>query len=206
MSINVELNIKQGEDYKPLYPKTLGTLVEGSVSSADSLSTVLGIDKGGTGDTTASKGLGKLIMETRVKTPGDASIFPFSSNSLGYRISGKNLKDYLFKGKGEAIIGNYVGNGESLVISYDRTIKDTINMIVITSKELNIQHENFGSLILPIIIIKDAPIRLNFTKGNTSLSMASFEIEGLDIKIGYSTGSVVDFLNKTGVQYYYILI
>lgn len=100
MSKNVEINISNGSGYEVLYPKTLGSLVDGVVSNASvasDLSLTLAISKGGTNGTTASSAMYNLINPLSNRTASQLNSYASSTyipcyySSTGYKFSLNNI-------------------------------------------------------------------------------------------------------------------
>lgn len=124
MSKNIEICINNNGTYETLYPKTLGGLVSGSVSSANSASTLsstLSVSKGGTGVTSYSSLANQLksylSSGSGINKKSVTAQLVSGTNSMNLtNLDLKNAMMISFELTVDSITGDYNGNimgGES---------------------------------------------------------------------------------------------
>ncbi len=173
MAKNIEININNGSNsYETLYPKTLGSLIEGNVSGANTANTLATARTIQTnlGSTSASSFNGSSNI-----TPGVSGILSASNGGTGYN-SLYNLAHYGLKNELNLIA--YTGSRKG-----DNTIpsdSSPLNYII-----------RFPNTITPLFFYMSYEAEVNISP--VSFSKNNVTSDGI---IGYTFNNIAVFINK----------
>ena len=222
MSKNIEINIQTASNtYEILYPKTLGSLIEGTVSNAtnavnatnantattaNNLASTLEISKGGTSGTDSSSAIYNLLNSLTPRSSNAIDSYASSTylacyyGSSGYKVPISNLLTYIennanIQAPNMITTGNYTGTGNaSLTITPPSELGSLIG-ISISSKAQNNSME---------IIIKGASY-ISFWETNfyPTISFSKTYVRFSDLS-GNTPNSSMYAVNAKGSIYYYL--
>lgn len=220
MSKNIEIQIKTDTTYEILYPKTLGSLIEGTVSNAtnavnatnantattaNNLASTLEISKGGTSGTDSSSAIYNLLNPLTSRSASSINSYASSTylacyyGSSGYKVPINNLLTYFqnnitFSAK-SVTQGSYTGNGSKSLTVTPPTGTGNLLGISISSKAQNDSME---------IIIKGINY-ISFWETNfyTSITFSTAYVRFSDLS-GSTPDSSMYAVNKNSSTYYYL--
>ncbi len=214
MSKNIEIQIKTDTTYEILYPKTIGSLIEGTVSNATNANTAttannlvstLEISKGGTSGTDSSSAIYNLLnpltsrSASAINSYGSSTYLACYYGSSGYKVPISNLLTYfqnnITSSAKSVTQGSYTGNGNSSLNIYPGSGTGNLLGISVSSSAQNNSFE---------IIIKGMNY-ISFWETNFYVDVNFYTTYVNFQKLtGNTPNSSMYALNSNGDTYYYL--
>ena len=157
MSKNIEININNGITYETLYPKTLGSLVDGKVSSSTQSDSANTLTTGRTIRTNLASTSTATFDGSSNITPGVSGTLTVSNGGTGvtsYSALATQLNSYINSGC-ELVCVDYTGNGsnqQNITLSHTKTNCQAIFITVngmFSSLGSNASNFSYGIMTLP---------------------------------------------------------